>query len=115
LDRYINKYYNYVYDVPVGKSPLYPDGIPDWLKKDVDSLSRKRIDVVFEDALHIYICEVKHLAKPSVLGDLFTYRELYIQTYNPDKAAHLYLVTDSLDPGLKVALASLGIKYDLLP
>jgi hypothetical protein len=115
LDLNIDKYFNYVYDVPVGKSILYPPDTPVWLKQDIEALSRKRIDVIFEDALRIYVCEVKHLAKPSVLGDLLAYRELYKLTYSPEKQIHLYLVTDSMDQGLKVALPSLGIRYDVLP
>jgi len=111
LDKHIDEYFGYSYDVHVGTPAKVPEDYPDWVKRDVDALSQKRIDVVMEDSHNIYIVEVKERASLECLGRLLSYRYLYIETYNPTKPVRIILVSDKIDPDLLPQLDSLEIQY----
>lgn len=111
LDKHVDEYFGYTYDVHVGTPVKIPEDWPDWMKQDTDALSSKRIDVVMEDGSAIYVVEIKENATLGCLGTILSYRYLYIETFNPTKPVHLILVTDKMDPDLIPILDSLAIRY----
>jgi len=110
LDQHIDEYFGYTYDVHVGSPAQIPHDWPDWIKRDVDALSQKRIDVVMEDHSNIYVVEIKERANLECLGRVLSYRYLYIEAFNPTKPVQLVLVTDKPDPDLRPIIDSLGIR-----
>lgn len=111
LKKHNDEYFGYTYDVHVGTPTKTPKDWPDNYMAMVNMLSRKRIDVVMEDNENIYIVEIKERAYPECLGRLITYRDSYIDTYNPDKPIKIILVADYIDPDLIRILDGLGIRY----
>jgi len=111
LKKHIDEYFGYTYDVHVGTTTKTPKDWSDNYKRDVAALSRKRIDVVMEDIDSIYIVEVKDRAYPECLGRIITYRDSYIDTYNPDKPIKIILVATYIDPDLRRILDGMGIRY----
>lgn len=111
LKKHIDEYFGYTYDVHVGTTTKTPKDFPDNYTTMVRALSRKRIDVVMEDIDNIYIVEVKDRAYPECLGRIITYRDSYIDTYNPNKPIKIILVATYIDPDLRRILDGLDIRY----
>jgi len=111
MDKFPGLYKTYDYDVRVGKATTLPGGVPEWLRRSARDLSRKRIDVVGHGVKSIALFEVRVNAKAGVLGDLISYRFLYIKTYNPTKNVIPILVTNSVDADLLIALRELNLIF----
>jgi len=111
LDKYPDLNYTYEYDVRVGKGVVLPDTSPEWLRKSALDLSRKRIDVVGQSRNKIAIFEVRVRAKANVLGDLISYKYLYVTSFTPIKPVVPVLVTDSVDADLLISLRELKLLF----
>lgn len=80
-----DKFYNYQYDVRVGGGVVLGRAVPEWLRRDAQKLSEKRIDVVFEDGRYIYLVEIKHRITSSTIGQVISYVLLYRRKFKPVK------------------------------
>ncbi|KKM78892.1 hypothetical protein LCGC14_1355360 [marine sediment metagenome] len=69
------------YDVHVGQAVKVPAGMPDWMSRVADGVSRKRIDVVARSGNVLRIIEVKNLVNMESLGQVLTYRTLFMNEY----------------------------------
>ncbi len=102
---------HYEYDVRVGQGVILPDSQPEWLRKSARDLSRKRIDVVGHGKNRIAVIEVRVNAKANVLGDLISYKYLYVATFKPKRPVIPVLVTDTVDSDLLISLRELSILF----
>lgn len=106
------KFYNSVdYDIKVGQPRKYP-GLPgDKYKKDLEYLSRKRIDVIGYRDNEIHIIELKPNAGFSAIGQVLGYLELY-KPYAPENI-HVsgFLITDFETPDTKNLCYQKGLMY----
>lgn len=101
-----NKYNAFEYDVCVGEGTPPVEGIPEFAKKDWLDLTKKRIDVIGFKPNCIDIIEIKPRAGLSSLGQLLSYKTLFLQTKKITLPVRLVLVTNFLTPDEK-------INYDL--
>ena len=77
-------------------------------------LRAKEIDAVCETDNEIYIIEFKDRARPSGIGQLLTYRELYIQQEKPRKPVKLRYIVGEGDPQVEETCKRLGIEVYVL-
>ena len=77
IDKYPEQYLEVDYDVKVGTGRNYSSYPRDLITKDLEYLSKKRIDVVGYTSDEIHIIEVKPSAGPSALGQVISYRDLF--------------------------------------
>jgi len=70
------------YDVHVGRPIDLPDDSPDFLIKVAMGVSRKRIDVVARCRDVIHIVEVKPHANMESVGQIITYRNLFMAEFD---------------------------------
>ncbi len=102
---------NYYFDVPLEVSGL------EWLKEQPKEyqemwkyLRAKKIDVIIETEEKYIICEVKGRVRPSAIGQLIVYRDMFIQQYKPEKPVELLIVAKYFDIDVAKIAKSLGIK-----
>ena len=89
--------------------PLRPTDDPEmyyaWMM-----LRAKRIDVVAHTRDAIWLLEVKDRLRPSAIGQLLVYRNLYERQFRPLLPIRLGVICGDTDPMVEPACADLGIK-----
>lgn len=99
------------YDVRVGDGLQMPPGSSGYDIRAARALTTKRIDVIyFTGAVHV-IVEVKVRAGTTAVGELITYRDLYMKTPGFSGEVAMLLVTDKLQPDMASVLESTGISW----
>lgn len=99
------------YDVRVGDGLQMPPGSSGYDIRAARALTTKRIDVLYFDGPIAVIVEVKVRAGTTAVGELITYRDLYMKTPGFTGMTRMVLVTDELQPDMASVLDSLGIHY----
>lgn len=97
------------YDVKVGQSIPIAKGEPPWMKKYVDFSTRKRIDVVGRVGLDYWIIECKPSAGHAALGQVIHYARAFMREYDHQGEIIPVIVTDAMDPDLKIDFQEIGI------
>lgn len=100
LDRYSELYEGFYYDVVVGKEIKGVDHLDIPYQKDAWVLSQLRIDAIGERTESTDIIEVKPRGNMAAIGQLLTYKELYIKEYSPKKHVRMILVAGEIDPNI---------------
>lgn len=111
LDRHGDFFSAVEYDVHVGGAI---ERLPVWSDQLVEmasTLAAKRIDVVGHRPGEVWIIEVKPEAGTSAIGQLVSYRILYIEKFKPATEPVCCLVTDNLVPDERFLLDHLGFKF----
>lgn len=103
------------YDVELGNGMTPQPDWPDFVKRMVAHLTRKRADVVWTTPNAIYIIEIKSRIGTTLVGQLLTYRLLYIQQFKPQQPVEIIALAKRLAPDMDIILEALGIAYFLLP
>ena len=103
--------FNYLLEPP--KRPLRPGESPEEYRL-WQFLRSKEIDAVCETTDAVYIIEFKDRARPSGIGQLLTYRELYIAQAKPSKPVKLRYIVGEGDPQVEEAAKRLGIEVYVL-
>lgn len=97
------------YDLKVGIPRKYPGPKDDVYRKDLEYLSRKRIDVVGYRPNDIHIIELKPHASFSAIGQVIGYTKLY-EPYAPEGFfVSPVIITDEIIPDMKNLCFKLGI------
>lgn len=106
-----NFYQSVDYDIKVGHPRIYPGNLTDQYKKDLEYLSKKRIDVVGYRGNEIHIIELKPSANFQAIGQVLGYLELF-EPYAP-KEANLtgFIITDFEVPDVKDICKKKGLLY----
>ena len=86
------EYESFDYDLPVGEGETPQEDLPDFLIKDWQDLTKKRIDAVGYKNNTATIFEVKPRAGTSALGQLLTYKKLFSQTFPSVKPVNLTVI-----------------------
>ena len=104
-----DKWYDYKYDVHVGKvEPTFPTE-PVNIMNLARAVLRKRIDVVARKDDEIWIFEVKPDAGLGAIGQLISYKHLYQEEFKPTETIRLGLVTDRIDRDVEMVCQKEGI------
>ena len=101
----------FTYDVRVGNGVEMPSGSLPLSVKAAFALTTKRIDAVNFGREKIRIIEVKLRAGASAVGQLITYRDLFVRTYPNTPPIEMWLITDQLQPDMISVLIETGINY----
>ena len=102
------------YDLKVGRPRQYPGKPDDVYRKDLEYLSRKRIDVVGYRGNEIHIIELKPRASFEALGQVIGYTELYLPFRPEGSSVSPVIITDSEIPDIKDLCFKKGILYFLV-
>ena len=111
IQRYPNFYESVDYDLKVGTSREYPEAEEDEYKKDLEYLSRKRIDVVGYKGDEIHIIELKPKASFSAIGQVIGYTDLYRPFAEKGSLVSSVIITDEEIPDIKDLCFKRGILY----
>lgn len=106
------KFYTSIdYDVKVGTPKQYPGLTGDKYKKDLEDLSRKRIDVIGYRDKEIHIIELKPYAGFSAIGQVEGYLELYKPYLPPEEILVGFIITDYQTPDTANLCFKKGLLY----
>ena len=115
LDQHWREYDTVNFNVRLGQGVILPAGSPDYLKKFVRASHAKRADMILTQGVESTIVECKVRIGASALGQLLTYRQLYL-TENPDLAVvHLLAIGQTIEPDVQAILASHDIAVEVFP
>lgn len=101
---------SFEYDVHVGEGLLVDTEWEPEIKRMAVALSEKRIDVVGWKGEIPVIIEVKPAASMSAIGQVLSYRELYIERFGKSISPLLMIVTDRELPDTKFLCNRFGIR-----
>lgn len=108
------KWTRYEYDLHVGEGiPLKPEW-PGNIKAMAYEVTAKRIDAVGFMPGEITIFEVKPDAGLAAIGQLVSYRELYLRQFTPPERIRLAVVTDNILPDEVYVYEKQGIEIYLV-
>jgi len=97
------------YDVRVGKPVQLPGGASQMELQIAAGLTRKRIDVIAAVGSGFWVIEVKPFASMLALGQIISYRHLFVQEYTVDGDVWPVVVCDAADEDLVDEFEMLGV------
>jgi hypothetical protein len=98
------------YDLHVGYGmPLDPEW-SESIQKMVQTVTRKRIDVVVVVPGATYLVEIKPRAGMSALGQLVAYKQLFLSEHKPSGELRLACVCERVEPDLDRVFRQNGIE-----
>ena len=89
------------YDVHLGIGVLPLPSDPDYMRRLLSAVTKKRVDAIGETSECIWIFEVKPRISMSALGQLITYFELYHEEYRPVKSVMLAAIGEREAPDIR--------------
>lgn len=110
LETVDHKFTSFEYDTHVGEGVKLEDSWEPETKRLAIALSEKRIDVVGWKALVPTIIEVKPGASMSAIGQVLSYRELFVRRFKEATRPLLMIVTDREMPDTAFLCKAFGIK-----
>ena len=116
--RFIEKYPDVLesveYDVLVGKGADVEAEESEEMRKDIEYLTKKKIDVVGFTDNEIWVIEIRQRAGLDIVGKVVSYVELYRDIAPTDKALKGVLITDLKMPDVEELCQRFGIQYFLV-
>lgn len=103
-----------VYDLHLGEGAPIDPALSPGTQAIIAAVSRKRVDVVGETASSIIIFEVKPRAGMGAMGQLLTYRELYLREIRTTKPIRMMVVCERVEPDVPRVYAQYGIEIALV-
>lgn len=103
-----------LYDLHLGTGVLPFPTDPDYMRRLLSAVTKKRVDAVGETETDIWIFEVKPRISMSALGQLVTYFELYQQEYRPVKPVMLAAIGEREAPDIRAAFELYAVNIILL-
>jgi hypothetical protein len=94
---------NITYDLHLGAGVLPLPSDPEYMRRLLSAVTKKRVDALGETEGDIWIFEVKPRISMSALGQLVTYFELYQQEFRPVKPVFLAAVGEREAPDIRSA------------
>jgi len=92
-----------IYDLHLGTGTLPLPSDPDYMRRLLSAVTKKRVDAVGETKDDIWIFEVKPRISMSALGQLVTYFELYQEEHRPLKPVMLAAIGEREVPDIRSA------------
>ena len=109
LTRHIHEYDNYQFSVRVGQGltpdPSHLPGVQDNTRHS----TKKRIDIVAWNGEQATIFEVKFRANPAAIGQLATYRHLWMEEHPNAREPELAVIARYTDPDTQRVYDAAGI------
>ncbi|MBA7568671.1 hypothetical protein ES708_10405 [subsurface metagenome] len=102
------------YDLHLGAGVLPLPGDPEYMRRLLSAVTKKRVDALGETAEDIWIFEVKPRISMSALGQLVTYFELYQEEYRPLKPIMLLAIGEREAPDIRAAFNLYAVNITLV-
>lgn len=104
-----DEYAYFDYDVKVGRGhPTLPT-MPEYIRRMIETLSPKRIDVVGWQGAQPTIFEVTPRGGRTLIGACVLYRTLYVETFPSSRPPACAAVVGSIDPDVERFLAAADV------
>lgn len=110
LAKFPDAYERVQYDFHVGNPPPFNPLLDDGTDANQDMLYKLRIDVLGHNGANIDVIEIKPNAGASAIGQLTSYKKLYVRDEEPTGRVQMVLVTDVLKPNMDFLCEQEGIK-----
>lgn len=110
MTEYPDAYKQCQYDFHVGDAPPFNTLDDDDTDRNQDMLYRLRIDVVAGSALGIDLIEIKPDAGVAAIGQLKSYKALYMRDEEPNQEVGMIIITDKMRPNMEWLCKQEGIK-----
>jgi hypothetical protein len=110
-----NVFDNVQYDYHVGEGVARQPGWDDSLYKMAKIITQRRIDVIGWKNQQPWLIEVKQSPGVSAVGQLISYKELYLRDNPAHINVQLYLVCDRLDQDIAYVLNQRNIFFTVVP
>ena len=114
IEKYPDAFESVEYDVLVGAGAEVEPEESEEMRKDIEYLTKKKIDVVGFKGDEISVIEIRKRAGLDIVGKLVSYVELYRDIAPVDKALRGILVTDQEMPDIKALCEKMGIRFFLV-
>ena len=98
------------YDVHVGRQMSVPLGSPQYMINVVAGISRKRIDVIGMTDVALYIIEVKPHANMESVGQVVTYKRLFVKEFDFTHEIRTLIVSKTCDADILETAERLGVE-----
>jgi len=103
-------YESVAYDVHVGTGSIPPAHLDETTKSMWTRLTQKRIDIVGRRPDKIDIIEVKPILRPSALGQVLTYKNLYEKQFSPEHPTRAVILFELSQPDMIATAEDMGIE-----
>lgn len=115
LQAHIHEYEPYSFTVRVGQGVTpNPDHLPGVQRQTVLN-SQMRIDMLAWQGAQPFIFEVKERATHAAIGQLLTYRHLWMEEHPDDPAPQLAVIARTIDPDMERVFANSDVTVYLYP
>lgn len=109
IEKYPDAFNSCQYDFHVGDAPPFNTLLDDDTDWNQDKLYRLRIDVVALTKNETVIIEVKPNAGPSTIGQVKSYRTLYMRDEEPQVPVKMMILTDAEKPNMQYLCKQEGV------
>lgn len=113
IDKYPDAFESVDYDVLVGAGAQVEEGETEAMRREIEYLTKKKIDVVGFKGDEISVIEIRQRAGLDIVGKVVAYVELYRDIAPTDKKLVGVLITDAKMPDVAELCEKFGIKYFL--
>jgi len=113
IERYPDAFKSVDYDVLVGVGADVGPEESEAMRKDIEYLTKKKIDVIGYTDDEIWVIEIRKRAGLDIVGKVVSYVELFRDVAPLDKALVGVLITDSEMPDIADLCQRMGILYFL--
>jgi hypothetical protein len=115
FQMHVTEYDSYSFSVRVGQGltpdPSHLDGV----QRNTVFSTKKRIDVLAWKGAQPYIFELKERVSPAALGQLVTYRHLWMEEHPDAGVPILGVIGRTVDPDTERVLVAAGVTIYLYP
>ena len=111
--RIVGRYFFDFYLMTNAARRIIRDKAPPMLKDAVPWMMR--VDMVIFKGRTIFLCEIKERLRPSGIGELLTYKNLWLRQYGFGKAVELVYICRIDDPTLHSSLEDHSISLHVVP
>jgi len=113
IEKYPDAFESVDYDILVGKGAEVGAGESEEMRKDIEYLTKKKIDVVGYKNNEISVIEIRQRAGLDMVGKVVAYLELYRAIAPADKALIGVLITDQKMSDVEELCQKFGIRFFL--
>jgi len=112
LKEYGGSFVRIAFNVPVYLNPPPVGASQGASKRTLDTPEPYRVDIIGQFGDEVELIEVKESGNMTAIGQLLTYRMLFLRTYSGISVIHLRLVCSKAREAIQAACRELGINLD---
>lgn len=114
LEKYAADYSGFIYDWKVGSGTEPLPELNEPYASMQKTLSKYRVDVIGVKDGFYELIETKPQAGPSAVGQIISYRNLFLKDYGGHREVVPVIVTDYERPDIRQVASDMGVKYIII-